>query len=132
VLFTRLCRTLHLPIAEDPRFATNAARCENARLLKRLIEAVTLDHPAALWIERLTDAGIPTGPIQNVAEVMADRQIKARNMVVDILDASGEPRFKSAGNPIKISDMPDPPTRTAAPALDGDRAAILKWLADKG
>ncbi|WP_371223478.1 CaiB/BaiF CoA transferase family protein [Roseovarius sp. 2305UL8-3] len=127
-LFTRLCRTLKLPIATDERFATNAARCDNARLLKRLIEAVTLDHPASYWIERLSDAGIPTGPIQNVAEAMADRQIKARNMVVDVLDETGQPRYKSAGNPIKISDMPDPPTRAPAPKLDGDREAILKWL----
>jgi len=130
VLFTRLCRTLKLPIATDERFATNAARCDNARLLKRLIEAVTLDHPASYWIERLSDAGIPTGPIQNVAEAMADRQIIARNMVVDVLDEAGQPRYKSAGNPIKISDMPDPPTRPPAPKLDGDRKAILKWLDD--
>ncbi len=131
VLFTRLCRTLKLPIAADERFATNAARCENARLLKRLIEAVTLDHPARYWIERLTDAGIPTGPIQNVAEAMADRQIIARNMVVDVFGEDGQPRYKSAGNPIKISDMPDPPTRAPAPKLDEDREAILKWLDDK-
>ncbi|MHA7851595.1 CaiB/BaiF CoA transferase family protein [Roseovarius sp.] len=128
-LFARLCDVLGLPLAEDPRFATNPARCENARMLKRLIEAVTIDQPKAHWIERLETAGVPTGPIQNVAEAMRDPQILARNMVVDVLDAVGKPAFTAAGNPIKISGMEDPTTRGPAPELDGDRAAILDWLA---
>ncbi|EDM69816.1 CaiB/BaiF family protein [Roseobacter sp. AzwK-3b] len=128
-LFARLCDVLGLPLAEDPRFATNPARCENARMLKRLIEAVTIDQPKAHWIDRLEAAGVPTGPIQNVAEAMRDPQILARNMVVDVLDAAGKPAFTAAGNPIKISGMEDPKTRGPAPDLDGDRAAILDWLA---
>ncbi|MCK5500907.1 MAG: CoA transferase, partial [Tritonibacter mobilis] len=63
VLFARLCEALRLPIAEDERFATNPARCENARLLKRLIEAVTLEKDKQHWIDLLTEAGVPTGPI---------------------------------------------------------------------
>lgn len=128
VLFSRLCDVLGLPIAQDPRFATNPARCENARTLKRLIEAITLDRPKSHWIERLEAAGVPTGPIQNLAEVLHDRQILARNMVVDVLGQDGEPAFVAAGNPIKLSGMDDPATRAPAPALDGDRAAILEWL----
>jgi len=127
-LFARLCQALQLPLADDPRFATNPARCENARLLKRLIEAVTLGASKAHWIEVLTAAGVPTGPIQNVAEVMQDPQILARNMVVDVLDAEGTPRYTAAGNPIKMSVLSDPKTRKPSPALDGDRAAILRWL----
>lgn len=127
-LFARLCQALQLPLADDPRFATNPARCENARLLKRLIEAVTLGASKAHWIEVLTAAGVPTGPIQNVAEVMQDPQILARNMVVDVLDADGTPRYTAAGNPIKMSGLNDPKTRSPSPALDGDRAAILRWL----
>jgi CoA:oxalate CoA-transferase len=127
-LFTRLCDVLGLPIARDPRFATNAARCENARTLKRLIEVITLDRPKSHWIERLEAAGVPTGPIQNLAEVLHDRQILARNMVVDVLGADGRPAFVAAGNPIKLSGMADPATRPPAPALDGDREEIVKWL----
>lgn len=131
VLFARLCEALQLPLAQDPRFATNPARCENARLLKRLIEAVTLGEGKAHWIEVLTRAGIPTGPIQNVREVMKDPQILARNMVVDVLDEDGRPHYVAAGNPIKMSNLPDPATRGPAPALDGSRAAILAWLEDR-
>jgi CoA:oxalate CoA-transferase len=128
VLFARLCDVLGLPIARDPRFATNPARCENARTLKRLIEAITLDRPKSHWIERLEAAGVPTGPIQTVAEALHDRQILARNMVVDVLGADGQPAFVAAGNPIKLSGMADPATRAPAPALDGDRQAIVNWL----
>ncbi|MBE0452827.1 MAG: CoA transferase [Roseovarius sp.] len=127
-LFVRLCDLLGLPIARDPRFATNAARCENARTLKRLIEAITLDRPKSYWIERLEAAGVPTGPIQNLAEVLHDRQILARNMVVDVLGPDGQPAFVAAGNPIKMSGMDDPASRPPAPVLDGDREAIIDWL----
>lgn len=128
-LFARLCETLELPLADDPRFATNLARCDNARLLKRLIEAITIDRPSAHWIAKLEAAGIPTGPIQNVAQAMEDPQMKARNMVVSILDKAGMPAYVAAGNPIKLSAMEDPTTRRPAPELDGDRAGILAWLA---
>ena len=127
-LFARLCNVLKLPLAQDPRFATNPARCENARLLKRLIEAVTLGEPQDHWIERLTGAGVPTGPIQTVDQVMRDPQILARNMVVEVLGEDGRPSKLSAGNPIKMSGLPDPATRAPAPQLDGNRAEILAWL----
>ena len=63
-----------------------------------------------------------------MAEVLHDHQILARNMVVDVLDAEGQPAFVAAGNPIKLSGADDPRTRAPAPSLDGDRAAILDWL----
>ena len=128
VLFARLCEALRLPIAGDERFATNPARCENARLLKRLIEAVTLEKGKQHWIDLLTEAGIPTGPIQNVAEVLKDPQIRARNMVVDVLDQAGKPAYVAAGNPIKMSALADPSTRPPAPKLDEHRQEILDWL----
>ncbi|MEK0163458.1 CoA transferase [Phaeobacter sp. A36a-5a] len=128
-LFATLCTALELPLANDPRFADNQSRCENARLLKRLIEAVTLDQPASHWIDLLQRAGVPTGPIQSVAEVMRDPQILARNMLVDVCDEDGTPRFKAAGNPVKLSELPDATTRRPAPKLDEDRADILRWLA---
>ncbi|NNU85518.1 CoA transferase, partial [Geobacillus sp. BMUD] len=103
-----------------------------ARLLKRLIEAGTLDKTRAHWIAKLGAAGIPSGPIQNVAQAMRDPQILARNMVVDVLDRNGRPAFKAAGNPIKMSGLGDPTVRAAAPDLDGDRGEILRWLEEKG
>ncbi len=127
-LFEKLCIALNLPLSDDPRFATNPARCDNARLLKRLIEAVTLGDTRAHWIAKLTAAGIPTGPIQSVDQVLKDPQILARNMVVDVLDRNGRQAYKAAGNPIKMTDAPDPTTRKPAPDLDGNRGEILRWL----
>lgn len=127
-LFARLCEALDLPLVDDPRFGTNPARCDNNRLLKRLIEAVTLGESKAHWIATLEEAGVPTGPIQNLVEVLQDPQILARNMVVDVLDRAGKPTFVAAGNPIKMSGLSDPSTRAPAPDLDGDRQAVLDWL----
>ena len=129
-LFAKLCTALRLgPLYEDPRFASNPARCDNARLLKRLIEAITIEMPRSHWIKVLEAAGVPTGPIQDVAEALADPQLLSRNMLVDIEPAPGRPAFQCAGNPIKMTELPDPPTRAAAPLLDGDRQAVLDWLA---
>jgi CoA:oxalate CoA-transferase len=127
-LFARLCSALALPLAADPRFATNAARCENVHLLKRLIEAVTLGHPAAHWIAVLEEAGVPTGRVQTMLEAMHDPQLLARNMVVPVAPAPGGPAFTAAGNPIKMSTLSDLQSRGPAPRLDEDRAAILHWL----
>jgi CoA:oxalate CoA-transferase len=131
VLFEKLCVALNLPLSGDPRFATNAARVENVRLLKRLIEAITLANTRSYWIAKLGAAGIPSGPIQSVDQVMRDPQVLARNMIVDVLDRNGRPAFKTAGNPIKMTGLTDPGVRSAAPDLDAHRGEILRWLADE-
>jgi CoA:oxalate CoA-transferase len=128
-LFARLCAALGLDgLPADPRFATNAARCAHAAVLKRLIEAVTLGAPRAHWIAALEAAGVPTGRVQDVAEAMADPQILARHMIREVELHPGGPRLRAPGNPVKLSTLPDPAPGGAAPRLDGDRAAILAWL----
>jgi CoA:oxalate CoA-transferase len=127
-MFAKLCAALGLTIATDPRFATNAARCENHALLKRLIEAVTLGEPVAHWIKVLEAAGLPTARVQDMGEVLRDPQLLARNMVLPVTPQPGGPKFTATGNPIKMSTLPEPSTRAPAPALDGDRQAILEWL----
>jgi len=130
-IFARLCAALGLALADDPRFATNAARCENHALLKRLLEAVTLGGTVAHWIKVLEGAGLPTARVQDMAEVLRDPQILARNMVVQVAPLPGGPGFTATGNPIKMSSLPEALTRGPAPALDGDRDRILRWL-DQG
>lgn len=127
-MFAVLCKTLALPVADDPRFATNAARCENNALLKRLIEAITLGQPVAHWIETLEAAGLPTGKVQTMAEVLTDPQLLARHMVLPVEPNAQGTRFTAPGNPIKMSSLPEISSRAAAPALDGDRQALLAWL----
>ncbi|AZL57434.1 CoA transferase [Tabrizicola piscis] len=127
-IFARLCEALGLDMATDPRFATNAARCENHMLLKRLLEAVTLGETVSHWISVLEAAGLPTARVQDMAEVLQDPQILARNMVVPVAPQPGGPGFTAPGNPIKMSSLPELAERGPVPALDGDRDRILTWL----
>ena len=131
-LFGRMCDALGLGAMKiDPRFATNAARCKHVKILKRMIEMVTLEQKKKHWIGLLEAAGVPCGPIQNVVKAMKDPQILARNMVVELAAPDGGKPFLAAGNPIKISDMDDTLKDARAPTLDGDRQAILDWLDER-
>lgn len=131
-LFGKMCAALGLgPLLDDPRFASNAARCKHVKILKRMIEMVTLEQKKKHWIGLLEAAGVPCGPIQNVAKAMADPQIQARNMVIELAAPDGGKPFLAAGNPIKISGMDDTLQDARAPTLDGDRQAVLDWL-DEG
>lgn len=127
VLFHHLCDTLEIPaLKTDPRFLTNNNRVENVEALTQELEAKLLAQSTKHWIKLLDEAGIPTGPINNVAQALSDPQILARNMVVES-DHPVAGTVRMAGNPIKISGYEDPPTRKAAPLLDQDREDILKF-----
>ena len=128
-LFRRLAATLELPsLSADARFASNEARCQHADALRELLSQRLRERPTAAWLERLETAGVPCGPIQDVAQVLAHPQVRARNMVVGVDDPTLAAAFPVAGNPIKSPAFADPTTRRPAPALDGDRARILAWL----
>jgi CoA:oxalate CoA-transferase len=127
-LFRKLADTLAAPaLADDARFATNADRCAHVAELRAALVARFASAPTARWLERLEAAGIPCGPIQDVAEILEHPQLRARNMIVSVLDAALAP-FPVAGNPIKSPAWDDPPTRPPAPALDADRERIARWL----
>ena len=124
VLFGALVTALGLPpLLTDPRFASNAARHEARVALKAALEGALRTRPAAVWLDVLTEAGVPCGPIRNVAEAVGSPQTAARNMVVD---AGGLP---VPGNPVKLSAWADPPTRRTAPGLDEHGPAVRAELA---
>ncbi|HVM84413.1 MAG TPA: CoA transferase [Candidatus Binatia bacterium] len=124
-LFARLCRTLGCArVAEDPRFAKNAARSEHVLLLKATLEDLLMHHPTQHWLDLLLPAGIPCAPINDVEQAVHDPQIQARHMVLPVDDPGVAP-LMVAGLPIKMSAYPDADARPAAPELDGDRARIL-------
>ena len=126
VLWRALCGALGL-VADDPRFATNSARSDNADAVAALIEASLAAAPAAHWLGVLDTAGVPCGPLQDVAQALASPQVRARNMAVTTAFPDGSPLL-CAGNPVKLSSYTDPPVRPGARALDADRAAILTEL----
>jgi CoA:oxalate CoA-transferase len=127
-LFAKMAEVLgHAEWARDPRFATNPARMEHWQVLHAEMEDALRERPAKEWLAELEAAGIPSGPLNNVADVVADPQVLARNMIVSVEDPDAG-TLKMQGNPIKLSAHTDPTTRKHAPDLDADRAAILKEL----
>ena len=62
---------------------------------------------------------------------MADPQVLARNMILSVAPFGDGPAFTAAGNPVKMTSLPEITSRPPAPGLDGNRAEILRWLDEK-
>ena len=126
-LYKRLCAVLgREELVEDPRFATPPARMQHTTVLAAELERSFLAQPSERWLTTLTDAGIPCGPIYNVAEMMADPQAQARNMVVEA-EHPVAGRIVNIGNPVKLSETPWS-YRSPAPVLGADTDALLRSL----
>ncbi|MEO1040319.1 MAG: CaiB/BaiF CoA-transferase family protein [Pseudomonadota bacterium] len=110
--------------ADDPKFATNAARVANRVELARLIEVVMQTRPSAQWRAALNAQGVPCGPIQDVVEALDDPQTQAREMRVD-LPMSGAGEVAVVGNPMKLSATP-PRYRFAPPRLGEHTEEVLR------
>jgi CoA:oxalate CoA-transferase len=124
-LFEELCRSIGRPeLARDARFRSNEDRTRNVEALKTLLEEALVSRSTGEWLALLEQAGIPCGPLNDVAAVVTDPQVLARNMVVTVEDAVAGP-LSLAGNPVKLSGVADPETREPAPELDEHRARIL-------
>lgn len=103
-----LAREMGRPdMAEDPRLATMQKRTS---ALETLINPVLKPWVATLTrsdaIGRLMAIGIPVGPLQTAAEVLACPQLAARNMFVDLPTEHGP--VKAVGNPVKLGNQPQP------------------------
>ncbi|MEX2298026.1 MAG: CoA transferase [Dongiaceae bacterium] len=127
-IWQRLCATIgRAELVDDPRFLTNSDRIRNIEPLHDELEHTLGTSSTAEWLRVLDAAQIPHAPINNVADVIADPHVQARNMIVDV-DDPDLPGLKVAGNPIKMSGFADPVTRARVPKLDEDRARILRDL----
>jgi len=104
--FERFCRVVGKPEwAQDPRFATRAARLENKATLIPMIESVLQTRSGDDWLEKLYEAGVPAGPINTMDRVINDPHVLARQMIVELEGPSGE-RIKTIGNPLKMDKTP--------------------------
>ena len=92
-------------LGEDPRFARNSDRMANLAALIKALEAVFATRPSAAWLDLLEQAGVPAGPILDVAEMHADPQVIARNMVPTV-DHPIAGAVQTIGLPIKFSETP--------------------------
>ena len=122
-LFGVLCTVVGRPeLVTDPRFASNETRSANRDELTAALEEALAAAPAAVWLERLAAAGVPSGPVSTVGEALESVQTAARRMVVR---AGGLPM---PGNPMKIDPHPDPEDRPGPPELDQHGSALRAEL----
>ena len=127
-MFKRLCEVLGAPeLFADARFAGVQQREADDDALGAEVEKRLAARDAADWLERIAAAGVPCGPIHDVAGVLGDPQVRARHMIVSVDDpVAGQ--LEMPGFPIKLDGREDKTTRPAAPELDADRARILAEL----
>jgi crotonobetainyl-CoA:carnitine CoA-transferase CaiB-like acyl-CoA transferase len=110
-------------LVDDPRFARNRDRVTHHAELRPLIAAALKTRPRSEWLEGLTHAGVPTGSVRGVDEVLADPQIAARDMVVELTHATVG-RLRQLGIPIKLSETPGA-VEAPPPLLGQDTARVL-------
>lgn len=86
-VFRRLCTAIGRPdLPADPRYATHLARGEHAAELDEIVGAWTAQHDAAEIDQLLNEAGVVCGPIYTIADIFADPQFQAREMIVPMED----------------------------------------------
>jgi len=108
-LWHLLCEALDSPDLEfDPEFSEPFARLATRDALQEKLELILAADTTANWVEKITAKGIPCGPINNIAQALADPQLAARKYLVEI-DGRSFPRA-----PLTFSKTPVALTRGAA------------------
>jgi len=105
--FETFCRRVidRPELAQDPRFQTNMARVRERGTLVPLLAAILAERPAAHWLARLDQAGLPAARIRDVPETLAAPEVLARDMVQEVQHpTSGTIRL--VGSPLKLSGTP--------------------------
>jgi crotonobetainyl-CoA:carnitine CoA-transferase CaiB-like acyl-CoA transferase len=92
-------------LVRDPGFATAAARRDRRDDVAAIVQGWTAQRPRAEVVRILSSAGVPAAPVNNVAEMVADPQVQAREMFVET-DHPVYGRLKTTGSPLKMSRTP--------------------------
>ncbi|MFD4929327.1 CaiB/BaiF CoA transferase family protein [Peribacillus butanolivorans] len=104
--FRRFTYVLERPdLAEQEQFKRNENRLLNKEELIPIVEDLLKRKTKKEWKMLLDDAGIPNGPINTIAEMLEDPQIKARNMLVNMEHPTVE-NLRVTGSPLKLSKTP--------------------------
>jgi crotonobetainyl-CoA:carnitine CoA-transferase CaiB-like acyl-CoA transferase len=121
----RLVGVLEAPgLADDPRFADNAARMRNLPALVEAFAPPLRRRTTAEWLGRLEAAGVPAGPVLDIAQVHADPQTLARGMLTQVEHARLGP-LETLGVPVKFSGTPAGVAR-GAPVLGQHTREVLR------
>jgi len=123
--WTSLVQAMELPaVARDPRFATFADRLAHKAVLVPILKARFAELTTSEWLARLRGR-VPCAPVNTVAQALADEQVAARDMIVEVK----HPRFgvlREVGTPVKTEGAA--PNLTPAPALGQHTDEILRTL----
>jgi crotonobetainyl-CoA:carnitine CoA-transferase CaiB-like acyl-CoA transferase len=123
--WTNLIEAMELPeLARDPRFASFADRLANKSALLPILEARFAELTTSEWLARLRGR-VPCAPVNTIAQALADEQIAARDMIVEVK----HPRFgilRQVGTPVKSAGVS--PNLNPAPALGQHTDEILGSL----
>ena len=129
-LFRKFCEAAGCTeLGDDPRFSGNGKRVENRAELTRLLQAVFARRSTKEWVELLEAAGVPNGPINDVAQVFEEPQVKARGIKVE-LDHPVAGRLPTVASPMRFSATPVE-YRLAPPVLGQHTEEILRGLLKK-
>jgi crotonobetainyl-CoA:carnitine CoA-transferase CaiB-like acyl-CoA transferase len=110
--FARFCEVAgRNELADDERFATNPSRVENRGVLIPLLGALLRARSSADWLSALEQAGVPCGPINDIEQLFADPQVKARGLQISIPDPdraapAGGAAQPGVASPIHFSETP--------------------------
>ena len=125
--FARFCdAAAHPEWAADQRFSSNAARVRHRDVLVPLLRQATVMRTTQQWIEALEPLGVPCGPINNIAQVFDDPQVKARGLKIDLPHPLAG-HVPLVANPIRLSQTPVE-YRTAPPLLGQHTRDVLGML----
>lgn len=125
--FRKFCEVAgHPEWADDARFANNKQRVANRAVLIPLIRQATVFKTTAEWVSALEQAGVPCGPINDLAQVFADPQVLARGLRVDVPHSLGG-TLPQVASPIRLSETPVE-YRQAPPLLGEHTEAVLQRL----
>lgn len=106
-VFRRLCQAMGSPeLATDERFVDHLARGRNQHELDKIIGDWAAQREPHDIIATLSEAGVISGPINTVAEVVQDPQLQARNMIADHWDERVQRNVKGPGVVPVLSDTP--------------------------
>ena len=124
--FQALAREIGLPeLAADPRFKSNGERVRNRVELGQILAARLIGETNAHWVERLSKAGVPCGPINDLDDVFDDPQVRHRGVKLSVMHGRGVeiPMLKS---PLNLSAAPV--SYRAAPQLGEGTQGVLEQL----
>lgn len=122
--FTRLSEVLgHAEWSEDPRFSTNPERVRNRQSLHAVMDRVLACDSTASWVARLSQAGVPCGPVRSVPEALADAE-RQGHAVMGAVDHSRLGALRQVRMPWAFSES-EVAMGAAPPLLDEHREEIL-------